>query len=108
VTSFLRLLIKSCAGYLPGISGTSAPATLCNPRLWVHELYVGLFAGEPVDWQNRAHFMAVAAQQLRRLLIDHARARLAEKREGGQVRVSLTAVGGLAAAKPVSGPLTCC
>jgi RNA polymerase sigma factor (TIGR02999 family) len=63
----------------------------------VHELYLKLFAGQPVEWQNRAHFFAVAAQQIRRLLIDHARAHLAQKREGGRVRVSLTDAEGLAA-----------
>jgi RNA polymerase sigma-70 factor, ECF subfamily len=63
------------------------PGHTLQPTALVHELYVRLFAGEPVEWQNRAHFMAVAAQQLRRLLIEHARARLAEKRGGDQVRV---------------------
>jgi RNA polymerase sigma-70 factor, ECF subfamily len=73
------------------------PGHTLQPTALVHELYVRLFEGEPVEWKNGAHFMAVAAQQLRRLLIEHARARLAEKRGGGQVRVSLTEVGGLAA-----------
>ena len=73
------------------------PGHTLQPTALVHELYVKLFAGEPVDWQNRAHFFAVASQQLRRLLIDHARARRAEKREGGRVRLSLTEVNGLAA-----------
>jgi RNA polymerase sigma-70 factor, ECF subfamily len=72
------------------------PGHTLQPTALVHELYLRLFQGEPVEWQNRAHFLAVAAQQLRRLLIDHARARLAEKREGHQVRLSLTDVGGLA------------
>lgn len=63
----------------------------------VNELYLKLFGGEPVDWQNRAHFFAVAAQQIRRLLVDYARAGLAEKRGGGGVKLSLTEVQGLAA-----------
>lgn len=46
----------------------------------VNELYLKLFGGEPVDWRDRAHFFAVAAQQIRHLLIDYARAALAEKR----------------------------
>jgi RNA polymerase sigma factor (TIGR02999 family) len=61
-----------------------------QPTALVHELYLKLFAGAAVDWQNRAHFFAVAAQQLRRLLVDHARARRAAKREGNCVQVSLT------------------
>lgn len=68
-----------------------------QPTALVNELYIKLFEGEPIEWQNRAHFFAVAAQQLRRLLIDHARARLADKRGGGDVRLSLTEVNGLAA-----------
>jgi RNA polymerase sigma factor (TIGR02999 family) len=59
----------------------------------VHELYVRLFAGEPISWENRAHFFAVAAQQLRRILIDHARGVNAAKRGGGQARVTLADVG---------------
>src|SRR6185369_2217302 len=39
----------------------------------VHEVYLRLCQSEPIDWQNRAHFYAVAAQQLRRVLVDHSR-----------------------------------
>jgi RNA polymerase sigma factor (TIGR02999 family) len=63
----------------------------------VNELYLKLFGGAPLDWEDRAHFFAVAAQQIRRLLIDYARARHAEKRGGRRVRLSLTEVNGLAA-----------
>jgi len=63
----------------------------------VNELYLKFFGGSSVEWQDRAHFFAVAAQQIRRLLIDHARAGLAEKRGGGRMRLSLTEVNGLAA-----------
>ena len=63
----------------------------------VNELYLKMFGGEPVNWQDRAHFFAVAAQQMRRLLVDYARAGLAEKRGGGRVKLSLTEVQGLAA-----------
>ena len=62
----------------------------------VSELYVKLFSSKPVEWHDRAHFFAVAARQLRRMLVDHARARRAEKRGGNGVKVSLTAVAGLA------------
>ena len=61
----------------------------------VHEMYLKLFEGEAVEWQNRAHFFAVAAQQLRRILVNHARDRHAEKRGGKRLRLSLTAVNGL-------------
>lgn len=66
------------------------PGHTLQPTALVHELYLRLFASEPIEWQNRAHFFGVAAQQLRRLLIDHARAKHAEKRGGDRVKVSLT------------------
>lgn len=62
----------------------------------VHEMYLRLVASGPVNWQNRAHFFAVAAQQLRRILVNHARDRQAGKRGGKQVKLALTDVNGLA------------
>src|SRR4051794_16861112 len=49
----------------------------------LHEAYLGICRSEPIDWKDRAHFYAVAAQQLRRVLVDHARRRHSEKRGGG-------------------------
>jgi RNA polymerase sigma factor (TIGR02999 family) len=67
-----------------------------QPTALVHELYLRLFTKtEPITWQNRAHFFAVAAQTLRRILVDHARAHHAEKRGGAQVKLSLTVAQGL-------------
>jgi RNA polymerase sigma factor (TIGR02999 family) len=74
-----------------------APGQTLQPTALVNELYMKLFAGAAVDWQDRAHFFAVASQQIRRLLIDHARARQSQKREGDRVRISLTEVGEVAA-----------
>jgi RNA polymerase sigma factor (TIGR02999 family) len=68
------------------------PDHTLQPTALVNELYLRLFGvSAPVTWQNRAHFFAVAAQTLRRILVDHARAQRAEKRGGHQVKVSLTA-----------------
>jgi RNA polymerase sigma factor (TIGR02999 family) len=53
-----------------------------------------LLGAEPIAYRDRAHFFAIAAQTMRRILIDYARARIAEKRGGDQQRVSLTAVDG--------------
>jgi RNA polymerase sigma-70 factor (ECF subfamily) len=50
----------------------------------VHEAYIRLVDWENVSWQNRAHFFAVAAQIMRRILVDHAREKKARKRDGGQ------------------------
>jgi RNA polymerase sigma factor (TIGR02999 family) len=53
----------------------------------VHEAYLRLAAGSPVDWQDRAHFFAVASRAMRRVLVDHAKERGAQKRGGGLARV---------------------
>jgi RNA polymerase sigma-70 factor, ECF subfamily len=62
-----------------------------EPNALVNEACVRLLGSQPMTYQNRAHFFAIAAQTMRRILIDYARARLAEKRGGPQDRVSLTA-----------------
>ncbi len=55
----------------------------------VHEAFVRLVNQQSVDWQSRAHFFGLASNLMRRILVDHARARLASKRGGGMVAVSL-------------------
>jgi RNA polymerase sigma factor (TIGR02999 family) len=55
----------------------------------LNETYLRLGDHKNMDWQNRAHFYAVAAQAMRRILVDHARTRDAFKRGGGRKRVSL-------------------
>jgi RNA polymerase sigma-70 factor, ECF subfamily len=65
---------------------------ILQPTALVHELYLRLFGGEPVDYVDRTHFFAVAARQLRRILIDHARRVHAEKRGHGHIAVSLAGI----------------
>jgi RNA polymerase sigma-70 factor (ECF subfamily) len=55
----------------------------------VNEAYVKLFGQREVDWQNRGHFFAIAAQLMRRILVDHARHEQREKRGGEAVHVGL-------------------
>ena len=55
----------------------------------VHEAYVKLLGLDRINWQNRAHFLAVAAQAMRRVLVDYAVAKRAQKRDGQRQRVSL-------------------
>ncbi|MEP7245985.1 MAG: sigma-70 family RNA polymerase sigma factor [Gammaproteobacteria bacterium] len=55
----------------------------------VHEAFVRLVNQQSVDWQSRAHFFGLASNLMRRILVDHARARLASKRGGGAIVVSL-------------------
>lgn len=56
----------------------------------VHEAYLRLAGQQEVDWENRFHFFGLAAQMMRRVLVDYARARQSDKRGGGAVQVSLT------------------
>ena len=60
-----------------------------QPTALVHEAYVRLIEQACPDFQNRAHFMGVAGQLMRQILIDHARARNAEKRGGGAANFPL-------------------
>ena len=55
----------------------------------VNEAYLKLAGQQGLEWQNRAHFFAVAAQVMRHILIDHARAHARDKRGGGAIQVSL-------------------
>jgi RNA polymerase sigma-70 factor, ECF subfamily len=56
----------------------------------VNEAWLRLVDQNEVDWKNRAHFFGIAAQMMRRVLVDHARGRLAEKRGGGAQQVTLS------------------
>ena len=58
----------------------------------VHEAYLKLIEQRNVNWQNRAHFFALAAQLMRRVLLDHARKQQRAKRGGGVVHVDLADV----------------
>ena len=55
----------------------------------IHEAFLRLVNQRRVRWQNRAHFFAIAAQLMRRILVDHARGRAAGKRGGSQIRMPL-------------------
>ncbi len=62
-----------------------------NPTGLVHEAYLRLVRYPDVEWKGRAHFFGAAAQTMRRVLVDHARKKTADKRKGEHV--SLTQVG---------------
>ncbi len=55
----------------------------------VHDAYIRLMQDSRLSWQNRAHFCGIAARSMRQILVERARARGAEKRGGGRVRVTL-------------------
>jgi RNA polymerase sigma-70 factor (ECF subfamily) len=58
----------------------------------VHEAYLQLAGSQSVEIQNRGHFFAVASQQMRRILVDHARSNSAQRRGGGGLKVDLDQV----------------
>src|ERR1019366_2677035 len=60
------------------------PNHTLQPTALINEAYMGL-ANAPIDWQNRAHFIGVAANAMCRILVDHARAHMAAAR-GGELR----------------------
>lgn len=60
-----------------------------QPTVLVHEAYIKLIDQESFRWNDRAHFLAIAARAMRQILIDYARRRGADKREGGWRRVTL-------------------
>ena len=62
-----------------------------QPTALVHETYLRLLAQRRVHWQSRAHFFALASRMMRRVLVDHARARAAAKRPDESLRVMLDA-----------------
>jgi RNA polymerase sigma factor (TIGR02999 family) len=55
----------------------------------VHEAYLRLVDQRQVQWRDRSHFFALSAELIRRILVDHARSKMAEKRGGDQVKLSL-------------------
>jgi RNA polymerase sigma factor (TIGR02999 family) len=69
----------------------TSPQTLQTTAL-VHEVYLRLVDVDRLTFENRAHFMAVAARLMRQILVDHARRRRADKRGGGAALLSLDGV----------------
>jgi len=65
------------------------PDHTLQPTALVNEAYLRLIDQKHVDWQNRAHFVGVAAQMMRRILVDHAKSHHRAKRGGGALRVTL-------------------
>ncbi|MCP4498974.1 MAG: sigma-70 family RNA polymerase sigma factor [Deltaproteobacteria bacterium] len=78
--------LKRRAGAL--MRSERAGHTLQSTQL-VHDAFLTLVEQKRVTWNDRAHFFAMASKQMRRILVDHARARHRQKRGGTAVRVSL-------------------
>ena len=82
-------LRRLAAGYLRG----ERPGHTLQPTALVHEAYVRLIDQKQIDWTNRAQFIGIAAVMMRRILVNHARGRIADKRGGGAEHVPLTLAG---------------
>lgn len=77
------------------------PGHTLQPTALVHEAYLRLIDQTQVNWQNRAHFFGVAAQMMRRILVDHARTKHRDKRGGPAIKLSLEEVANLSKGRPV-------
>ncbi len=78
-------LRKIASYYMQG----ERPGHTLQTTALVHEAYMRLVGRKPVDWNNRSHFFAVAAQTMRRILVDYARKHRAIKRGGPALQISL-------------------
>ncbi len=78
-------LRRVAAGYLR----RERPGQTLQATALVHEAYLRLLREQQVSWQNRAHFCAIAANSMRQILVERARARNAAKRGGGLHRITL-------------------
>jgi RNA polymerase sigma-70 factor (ECF subfamily) len=74
--------------------GRESPGHLLQTTALVNELYLRVIDQRSLNWQNRAHFFAIAAQIMRRVLVDYARARTRKKRGEGAMHVSLSEAAG--------------
>jgi RNA polymerase sigma factor (TIGR02999 family) len=87
-------LAQELYGKLRGLAGKILSAEEdvdeLQPTALVHETYLRLVDQNRVDWRGRTHFCAIAARVMRRVLVDHVRARRRAKRGGGRRRISLT------------------
>jgi RNA polymerase sigma factor (TIGR02999 family) len=99
-SSALDQLIPIVYSGLRGIArnqlGRERPGHTLDSAALVHEAYLKLVGQEEIEWQNHAHFFAIAARSMRTILIDHARARSAAKRGGGVTILPLEGVASVA------------
>jgi RNA polymerase sigma factor (TIGR02999 family) len=82
-----RELHRLADAYLQG----ERPGHTLQPTALINEAYLRLLAQPPQSWQNRAHFVAIAARHMRHILVEHARRRRALRRGGGVIPETLDA-----------------
>jgi RNA polymerase sigma factor (TIGR02999 family) len=86
----MPLVYDELRGLAQQYMGGERPDHTLQATALVHEAYLRLIDQSRVDWQGRAHFFSVAAEMIRRVLVDHARQHHAAKRGGAARKVSLT------------------
>jgi RNA polymerase sigma-70 factor, ECF subfamily len=79
----MEAVYRDLRGIARGFFAGERPDHTLQPTALVHEAYLRIFSGADVDWRDRAHFYAVAARQMRRILMDHGREFRAAKRGSG-------------------------
>lgn len=97
----LRLVYAELRRLAAARMARERPGHTLQPTALVHEAWLRLGADQQPAWQNRRHFFGAAAEAMRRIMIDHARRRQAQRHGGGLERVSLETPG-LELATPVS------
>jgi len=76
-----------------GIFRGERPGHTLQPTALVNEAYLRVFGSNTIDWRDRAHFFAVMARQIRRILVDHGRSTRAAKRGAGVARLNIDEIG---------------
>jgi len=98
--ALMPLVYTQLRGLAAGYLSRESPGHTLQPTALVHEAFLKLFRQERVDWQNRSHFYSIAAQLMRRILVDHARSHHRHKRGSGGIAVSLDEPAAQAVAAP--------
>ncbi|MBW7904485.1 MAG: sigma-70 family RNA polymerase sigma factor [Phycisphaerae bacterium] len=85
----MPLVYEELRNVARGLLAAERPGHTLQATALVHEAYLRLVSQSDTRWEGRVHFFAVAARMLRRILVDHARGRNADKRGGGAARLTL-------------------
>lgn len=101
-TELLPLVYAELRRVAAGYMRRERPGHTLQATALVHEAYIQLVDQTRVTWRNRAHFFAVAAQIMRRILVDHARAHRAQKRGGDARKLTLEEAIGVFGARDVA------
>jgi len=85
----LRVVYEELRRIAHAYMGREAAGHTLQTTALIHEAWLRLADQTRLDWRDRIHFFGIAAQMMRRVLVDHARARLADKRGAGAAQLSL-------------------